>query len=222
MITKYGLVNFFVFICISLFLISSIFFVNLSPLFLIPAFLGLLLFIFAFIFFRDPKRKIDSSIINDNTIILSPADGRIVEIVQELEPIFLKQQAIRVSIFLSPFDVHVNRIPINGKVVYLEYVKGKFLAAYKPRASMLNEQTHIGIENENGLIFFKQIVGVAARRLVCELKLGDEVKIGATFGMMKFGSRIDIFLPLDSIIFVNIKNRVVAGKTIIAKLINNM
>lgn len=222
MITRYGIGNFILFIIISFILIFTILLVHITALFYISFFLGILLFIFSFVFFRDPKREIDEKILSDNSLILSPADGRIVEIIEEEEPIFLKQKAYRISIFLSPLDVHINRIPMNGKVAYLRYIKGKFFAAYKPKASLKNEQTHIGLVNDLGKIFFKQIVGVAARRLVCELKEGDDVVIGSKFGMMKFGSRVDLFLPNEYEIFVKITDRVIAGKKIIAKYKNSL
>lgn len=222
MITRYGIGNFIFFVIISLLLILTIIWVDITALFYVSFFLGILLFVFSFVFFRDPKREIDEKIRSDNSMILSPADGRIVEIIQEAEPIFLKQKAYRISIFLSPLDVHINRIPMNGKVAYLKYIKGRFFAAYKPKASLKNEQTHIGLVNDLGRILFKQIVGVAARRLVCELKEGDDVVIGSKFGMMKFGSRIDLFLPNEFEIFVKISDRVIAGKTIIAKFKNSL
>lgn len=176
------------------------------------SFLLLFLTLFFAYFFRDPERKIPS----DDNLILSPADGKIVAIETVTEPLFLKSRAQKISIFLSPLDVHINRIPASGKVDYFSYIPGKFLAAYKEKASTDNEQTAIGITSSNGKILFKQIAGVLARRIVCRLKVGQEVKAGEKFGMIRFGSRVDIFLPEGLELKVQMGDKVTGGETILA------
>jgi phosphatidylserine decarboxylase len=176
------------------------------------SFLFLFLTLFFAYFFRDPERKIPSG----NDLILSPADGKIVAVEPANEPLFLKSQAQKISIFLSPLDVHINRVPASGKVDYLSYIPGKFLAAYQDKASTDNEQTAIGITSSKGKILFKQIAGVVARRIVCRLKLGQEVQAGEKFGMIRFGSRVDIFLPEGLELKVQKGDKVMGGETIMA------
>ncbi len=124
----------------------------------------------------------------------------------------------RLTIFLSPIDVHVNRTPVGGKVVYSKYFSGKYLVAWHPKSSQLNERTLVGIDTGNGLVAFKQITGALARRIVCELHQGDTVTIGDKIGMMKFGSRMDILLPLDTTFECSVGDVVVGGTTILATL----
>jgi len=176
------------------------------------SFLLLFLALFFAYFFRDPERQIPS----DENLILSPADGKIVAIETASEPLFLKSQAQKISIFLSPLDVHINRIPVSGKVDYFSYLPGKFLAAYKDKASTDNEQTAIGISSPNGKILFKQIAGILARRIVCRLKPGQDVHAGEKFGMIRFGSRVDIFLPEGLELKVQKGDKVTGGETIMA------
>ena len=180
-------------------------------LWLLSFFLLFLTLFFAY-FFRDPERKIPAG----DSLILSPADGKVVAVEPASEPLFLKHQSQKISIFLSPLDVHINRVPVSGKVDYLSYLPGKFLAAYKEKASADNEQTVIGITSPNGKILFKQIAGVLARRIVCRLKLGQDVQIGERFGMIRFGSRVDIFLPEGVELKVQKGDKVTGGKTIMA------
>ena len=180
--------------------------------------LSVVLFFFTFWFFRDPDRNVPQQALEDASIIISPADGKITEIVEEIESLYLNTNSKRITIFLSPLDVHVNRIPISGVVEFYHYNAGQYIIASHPKASELNEQSRIGLQTKYGKILFKQIVGIVARRLVCELKVGDTVNVGARFGMMKFGSRMDIALPLDAEVLVNVGDRVVAAETIIAKL----
>ena len=163
--------------------------------------LSILLFFFTFWFFRDPERIVPSEAKNDSSIIISPADGKITEIVEEIEPHYLNANSKRITIFLSPLDVHVNRLPASGIVEFYHYNKGKFMIASRPKASELNEQSRIGLKTEHGKILFKQIVGAVARRLVCELKIGDTVRVGDRFGMMKFGSRMDVAVPPNTKIY---------------------
>jgi phosphatidylserine decarboxylase len=171
-------------------------------------------FLFTLFFFRDPDRTIPDG---DN-IIVSPADGKLV-LIKELEHAnYLESPAIQMSIFLSPLNVHVNRVPWSGTVGYFRYIKGDFMVAYDHGASEKNERTEIGVERGGQKILFKQIVGSIARRIVCPLKEGDVVTKGKRFGMIKFGSRMDIILPLDVTLKIEVGQKVVGGETILAVL----
>jgi phosphatidylserine decarboxylase len=176
------------------------------PLFILAGF-----FLF---FFRDPDRAVTDS----PAIVLSPADGRVMvagPVTQQTVPAGNWQQ---ISIFLSPMDVHVNRIPVGGRVTKVRYHPGRFLPAYKAEAGDLNEYTEVAIDHYGQTIVFRQIVGILARRIVCRAREGDVVKAGDRFGVMKFGSRMDIFLPVTAAILVKPDEKVVAGITVIAKL----
>jgi phosphatidylserine decarboxylase len=167
--------------------------------------------IFFLFFFRDPKRRIPEG----ENLILAPADGKVILIkpCDNLE--FMSGCGTLVSVFMSLFDVHVNRVPISGVVKYFKYNPGKFLPAFKDKASSENEQTELGLENEHGKVVLKQIAGIIARRIVCNLKQGDWVKAGDRFGMIKLGSRLDLFLPENVQIKVKLDHKVRAGETII-------
>ncbi len=129
---------------------------------------------------------------------------------------YLRAEAIQISIFLSPLDVHVNRIPISGHVRHFDYVKGDYLVAYHEKASEKNERTVIGIENSKFKILMRQIAGFVARRIVCDLKPGVQVQAGEWFGMIKFGSRVDVLVPINSELKVRLSDRVIAGETVLA------
>ena len=219
MLTKYGTDNIIVMLIIGGILIFSPLFVSNNYLSITFFTLGLLLIMFTFWFFRDPDRKVPEEAKTDTSLVLSPADGKVVEIVEEDENYYLKDKVRRISIFLSPLDVHVNRVPATGEIEFYDYNPGKYLVAYHPKSSELNEQSRIGLRSPHGKIFFKQIVGIVARRLVCELKVGDKVNAGDKFGMMKFGSRMDVMVPLDAEVLVKVGDRVKACETIISKLI---
>jgi phosphatidylserine decarboxylase len=166
-----------------------------------------ILTIFTTFFFRDP---------DEAGVIVSPADGKIVKIVRETSHPFLDQPATRISIFLSIFDVHINRIPADGIVEYIKYKPGSFLAAFKDSASEVNEQNEIGlITPDNQKMVFTQIAGVLARRIICNIHEGDTVKAGDRFGMIRFGSRTDIYLPEDCEIEVEEGQQVYGGKSVI-------
>lgn len=175
--------------------------------------LGGALTILVVYFFRDPERTIPQGA----HLVLSPADGKVIAIVEEQENEYLQAPATRVSIFLSVFDVHVNRIPMAGTVGYFRYQRGSFVPAYKSEASAVNEQTIIGIENQNRKVLFKQIAGILARRIVCEVRQGHVVRSGERFGIIKFGSRVDIFLPKNCQIKVQLKQKVKGGESIIGE-----
>jgi phosphatidylserine decarboxylase len=172
-----------------------------------------LLFLFIVNFFRDPNRIVPQ----EKNAIISPADGKIVEIVEENDP-FMNQPSTRVSVFLNVFDVHVNRVPIGGRIEKLTYNKGKFLNAASPKASLDNEQTALLIDNGRHKVVVKQIAGLIARRIVCWAKVGDEFKSGERFGLIRFGSRTDIFVPQGSRVTVSLGDRVAGGADIIGYL----
>ena len=172
------------------------------------------LFITIVQFFRSPKKLIDL----DEGVILCPADGKVVVIEETEETEYLKDRRIQVSIFMSPVNVHVNRNPITGVVSFFKYHPGKFLVAWHPKSSTDNERTTVVVRNKSGVeILFRQIAGAMARRIVWYVKEGQEVKQGEEFGFIKFGSRVDLFLPLDATVHVNIGDKVTGGKTIIAR-----
>ena len=169
---------------------------------------------FFLFFFRDPDRIITES----PATVLSPADGRVMvagAVTQQAIPAGRWQQ---ISIFLSPMDVHVNRIPVGGRITKVQYHPGRFLPAYKAEAGDLNEYTEVWIDHFGQPIVFRQIVGILARRIVCRAREGDVVKAGDRFGVMKFGSRMDIFLPATATLLVQPGDKVVGGVTVIAKL----
>lgn len=221
MLTKYGTNNIIIMIAAGLiiFFLSQLLSNNIIK-YILSVF-GILLILFTFVFFRDPKREVPEEAKKDSRYVVSPADGVVVEIEELYEPLYMKRNIKRISIFLSPLDVHVNRSPVTGKVEFYTYNPGKYLVAYHPKSSELNEQSKIGVMTEHGKVLFTQIVGVVARRLVCDLKVGDEVNVGEKFGMMKFGSRMDIYLDLDTDIKIEKEQRVTAGETILAILNHN-
>jgi phosphatidylserine decarboxylase len=151
--------------------------------------------------------------------VLCPADGKVVVIEETEEPEFLKDKRIQVSVFMSPVNVHVNRNPISGVVKYFKYHPGKYLVAWHPKSSTENERTTVVTENKVGQqVLFRQIAGALARRIVWYVKEGDKVEQGEQFGFIKFGSRVDVFLPLGSKINVEIGEVVKGGTTILAEL----
>ncbi len=166
-------------------------------------------------FFRVPKRHTD---INPNHII-APADGKVVVIEEVEETEYFKGKRKQVSIFMSPINVHVNFNPISGIVSYFKYHPGKYLVAWHPKSSTENERTTVVVKHENGTeVLFRQIAGALAKRICWYVKEGDQVTQGQEFGFIKFGSRIDIYLPLDAEICVNIGDKPVGSETVIAKL----
>jgi len=165
-------------------------------------------FILILQFFRNPKRKIEP---NDKSI-LAPADGEIVIIKEVFEKEFYKEKRLQVSIFMSPFNVHVTRYPVSGKIIFNKYHPGKYLFAWHPKSSELNERTTVVIKNKVfGDILYRQIAGALARRIVNYASEGKEIKQGDESGFIKFGSRLDIFLPLKTKVNVSIKEIVKGG-----------
>jgi phosphatidylserine decarboxylase len=164
-------------------------------------------------FFRDPERQIPT----EPNLVVSPADGRVMHL-GDPGPGAPPGEWQRITIFLSPMDVHVNRIPIQGRVTRVEYHRGKFLPAYREEAGTLNEWTEAWIDHAGTPVVVRQIVGILARRIVCRVKPGDQVSRGQRFGIMKFGSRIDLFLPLSARVRAKVGDHVVGGETPVATL----
>ena len=176
---------------------------------------SLFLFVIVVQFFRKPTR---TTPVNTKHII-APADGKVVVIEEVVENEYFKEPRRQVSIFMSPLNVHINFNPISGIVTYVKYHAGKYLVAWHPKSSTENERTTIVVKHHNGTeILFRQIAGALARRICWYVKEGQAVEQGKEFGFIKFGSRIDIFLPLDAKILVNLEDRPVGGETVIEEL----
>ncbi len=165
-------------------------------------------------FFRNPKRN---TALDENTVV-SPVDGKVVVIEEVYEPEFFKEKRLQVSVFMSPINVHVTRYPIGGKVAYSKYHPGKYLVAWHPKASTENERTTVVVENDSfGKILFRQIAGALAKRIVNYAETDQDVIQGNDSGFIKFGSRVDLYLPLDSNIKVKLNDKVRGGESIIAQ-----
>ena len=174
---------------------------------------SLVFFLLIVWFFRNPDR----SLVQDSNKIFAPADGQIVVIEETEEPEYFKDRRLQVSIFMSPLNVHVNRYPVSGDVTYVKYHPGKYLVAWHPKSSLLNERSTVVIKTPNGQeILVRQIAGAVARRIVTYSKTGDKAEQGADFGFIKFGSRVDIFLPLDAKINVELEQVSKGNQTVIA------
>jgi phosphatidylserine decarboxylase len=169
---------------------------------------------FLLFFFRDPERVHNAP----PSAVISPADGRVMVAGAPTGEATPPGQWQQISIFLSPMDVHVNRVPVSGRVTRVEYHPGRFLPAYKKESGDLNERSEITVDHDGQPIVFRQIVGVLARRVVCRIREGTDVKAGERFGVMKFGSRMDVFVPLDATVHVRVGEMVVGGVTVIATL----
>jgi phosphatidylserine decarboxylase len=166
-------------------------------------------------FFRNPTRKF----ISDDQYIIAPADGKVVVIENVFEPEVLKKECKQISIFMSPINVHINRYPVSGMVTYAKYHPGKFLVAWHPKSSKENERTSVCVRTNSGKdVFFRQIAGALARRIVMYSKEGDVAQQQSEFGFIKFGSRVDLFIPLESEVLVSIDTITTGGITKIAKL----
>ena len=174
-----------------------------------------LLTLFVISFFRDPERSIPPG----EKAVLSPADGKIIKVEPCWEEHLLKGPSLKVSIFMSLFNVHVNRIPLTGRVIDISYQAGKFIRANLDKASTMNEQNALLMETPEGTrLLFVQIAGLIARRIVCWVKKGDAVERGCRFGMIRFGSRLDIYLPRDAQLQVRVGQKALAGQTILGHL----
>jgi phosphatidylserine decarboxylase len=168
---------------------------------------------FMVFFFRDPERQAPGS----DSAVVAPADGRVMAAGAADPAAAPPGTWQQITIFLSPMDVHINRMPVSGTVTRVEYLPGKFLAAYKPE-SRLNERTELWIDHGGQTVVVRQVVGVLARRVVCRARPGDTVRAGQRFGLMKFGSRMDVFLPPSARLFVRSGERVRGGETVLAEL----
>jgi phosphatidylserine decarboxylase len=211
MFTKYGYTTIGVVAVITLLLITLSFFVQNNPLKIAILLVAAVLLLLTLNFFRDPDRNTPKK----DGIIVAPADGKIIVIRNNISNSFVGENCNQISIFMSPLNVHVNRIPISGKVEYLKYYEGKFIAAFEDKASENNERMETGIISDNEKILFIQIAGFLARRIVNDLKIGDSVTIGDRFGMIKFGSRVDIIVPSNCEPVVKMDENVTAGETIL-------
>lgn len=180
----------------------------------LAAFVLLLLALWVAYFFRDPERTGERG----PALVVSPADGKLIMITEVDEPGFIKGRAIRISIFMNVFNVHVNRYPVDGVVRYVNYNKGKFLNAAVEKSSLENEQMSVGIETPRYRILVRQIAGLIARRIVTYSKVGEIIKQGDRMGIIRFGSRVDVFVPVGSILRAKVGDTTAAGVTILAEL----
>jgi len=178
------------------------------------AYLPILLTLFMLFFFRDPERKVPPG----ENIFVSPADGRVILISRVYEDQYLKDDAIEISIFMSPFDVHVNRAPCDGIVEKVVHTPGRFLSAFKHEASLQNENIAVLFNTRHGRILVRQVAGFLARRAVCRVRTGDTLKTGERYGIIKFSSRLDVYLPEDTAVRVRSGDRVRAGETVIGEI----
>jgi phosphatidylserine decarboxylase len=178
------------------------------------AFVLLLLALWVAYFFRDPERTGQRG----SSLVVSPADGKLIMITEVDEPSFIKGRAIRLSIFMNVFNVHVNRYPVDGTVTYVHYNKGKFFNAAAEKSSLENEQSSVGIDAGKYRILVRQIAGLIARRIVTYSKVGDKVKQGDRMGIIRFGSRVDVFLPPGTKVRAKLGDATVAGVTILGDL----
>ena len=174
-----------------------------------------ILYLIVLQFFRNPVFTVSKNAKH----IIAPADGKVVVIEEAEEPEYFKGKRKQISIFMSPFNVHVNRMPVEGSISYYKYHPGKYLVAWHPKSSTENERTTVVAKMGNGTeVLFRQIAGALARRIKCYVQQGQKLEQGQEFGFIKFGSRVDIFLPLDAKVTVNIDDVTKGGKTVIAEL----
>jgi len=211
MFTKYGYSTLGIIAIITFILISVSFFISNSFLKSLLIIMPLIFLIFSLYFFRDPDRTTPKA----ENVVVSPADGKILFVKDVYDNKYINGKAKQISIFMSPLDVHVNRIPVDGKLEYLKYHKGEFVAAFEDKASEHNERCEFGIQGKYGKILFTQVAGFLARRIVYEIKPGDTVKKGVRFGMIKFGSRVDVVVPEEWTAKVKKGEHVTAGETIL-------
>ncbi|MEO8342071.1 MAG: phosphatidylserine decarboxylase family protein [Nitrospirota bacterium] len=174
-----------------------------------------ILTLFVFWFFRNPSRVIPQG----PRLVVAPGDGKVLAIEKEFEPRFIKDSSIRISIFLNVFDVHINRVPCEGVVEDVQYQPGLFLVASKPDATLRNEQNALMIRTVQGTkVLCVQVAGLIARRIVCWISPGDQAFCGERFGLIRFGSRMDTFLPVGTVVKVAVGDRVIGGETILGEL----
>jgi phosphatidylserine decarboxylase len=211
MITKYGYNTIGIVFVLTLVLFIIAILTNIYQLKIVLVIFSVLIIAFTLNFFRDPERSVHV----DDNLIYSPADGKVMLIKKILPDRFINEECWQISVFMSPLNVHVNRIPVNGKVSYLNYVQGKYLMAFNDKADLENERNEIGIDSKNGKILFTQVAGFIARRIISELKLNQNVKQGERFGMIKFGSRVDVIVPVKWKVKVKKDENVFAGQSVL-------
>ena len=218
MLTPYGRDNAFVMLMIG----AALMLLSLAP---IPTYLEIVFLVFGVIviaftlnFFRDPERPVPAEAKLDDQLVVAPCDGTVTEILHIDHSADLGTPAIQISIFLSPLNLHVNRYPASGTIIRADYFPGKYLMAFNPKASTENERSEFVVENPVGRVLYRQITGFLARRIVFDTTLGDVVRKGDRFGMMKFGSRMDVVVASTSEILVRPGQRVVSSATILARL----
>jgi len=176
------------------------------PVFVMSCITGLIVW-----FYRDPDRDIPS----EPGLFVSPADGKVVEVEQTSHELIGKSQ--KIGIFMNVFSVHVNRVPCDGIIEYMNYVPGKKIAAFSPKASEINERFYVGLRTPHGPVLLVQIAGLLARRIVCRRRVGDVLERGERYGMIKLGSKVDVYLPEDVAVRVKIGDKVYAGESVIAE-----
>jgi len=211
MITKYGHKNVVLIAMTSIVLFFLSYFIENNYIGIALATITLIFLIFTLYFFRDPDRTSPQL----ENVILSPADGKVLLIKKVESNKYVSGEAWQVSIFMSPLNVHVNRIPITGKIELANYIKGEYLVAFHDKADERNERSEFGILSKFGKVFFTQVAGFVARRIVYEIKEGDDVKMGTRFGMIKFGSRCDVIVNTDWELKVKENDIVTAGESIL-------
>ena len=176
---------------------------------------SIILYVLILQFFREPV----FDVVKNEKQVIAPADGKVVVIEETEETEYLKSQRIQISIFMSPVNVHVNRMPVGGSIRYYQYHPGKYLVAWHPKSSIENERTTVVAKMKNGTeVLFRQIAGAVARRIKCYVKEGQTLEQGQEFGFIKFGSRVDIFLPLNATILIKTGQATTGGKTVLAEL----
>lgn len=194
-------------------------FVTVRPVAIVLSAISLVVYLFVFNFFRSPKRVFHG---DRRNAVVSSADGRVVVVERTFEPEFIKGEAIQISVFMSPLNVHANWFPVDGEVVYTAHHPGRFMSAWLPKSSTENERSTVGIIADNGAkITVRQVAGAMARRIVTYAEPGVEANIHDHLGFIKFGSRVDIYLPLSSQILVKLNEYVVGGVSQIARLVSN-
>ena len=196
--------------------VNGLIYVYLPSVWLFLLIISIILYLFLISFFRKPDRTLK---VIDDSVFISPCDGKVVVIEETEEPEFFQDKRLQVSIFMSPLNVHINWHPISGTIDYYKYHPGKYLAAWNPKSSTENERTSIGLTTESGVkILMRQIAGAVARRIAFYPEVGTPVEQGTSVGFIRFGSRVDMFLPLDAEINVKIGDLTLGGETEVATL----
>lgn len=218
MLTPYGRDNAFLMLGIG----ACLLLLSLTPVGMVLHFLlvglGLLLIAFTLWFFRDAERPLLEAATTDGSLVMAPADGQVVNVDPVDHSPELGGPAVQISIFLSPVNLHVNRYPASGRIIEARYIPGLYLMAFNPKSSTENERSLFVLETSFGRIMYQQITGFLARRIVYDTKTGDEVRVGDRFGMMKFGSRMDVVVPASAEVLVRPGEKVVSSRTILARL----